>query len=548
MVDNGATVIGYEVRIKKANMPYDEFETVHKGPIMNTNQRKHRIDNLDDGTMYFVQIAAINNIGTSDFSYAAAFTTTEAPIEVVGVPLRQHGDWREYWDDKRSRCIYYNVTTGTKQKSKPYPMRQGVDDKDAMFRKRRYRLLRGVHTDSAAILYDAVHGTNSNSPNGRQLPVGSRSPVSPLGSPSSGLPRPVIRVPRELIYNASLGCYRQMSKAALHMKWRVEFLNEDGIDSGGLTKEWFIELTKAMMLPERKLFIEREGDQAGTYGINPEILKSMSQAESVLHLRFCGVIFAKAIAERCMLGAKLDPVLAQSLVGADFVECSMEALETVDPMFAKSLSWILENDIGDSFGETLCACRPDNSVVDFCSGGRNVDVNDDNKDVYVEGMIKFKLLDELEPQREAFIEGFYSIVSSDRMNGFALTELNLMLTGKEDFDVDEFAKACKFEGNLESDAPLVTWFWEILEAMNMETRQSMLRFATGCPTVPLDGFDPEFTLVCNQELSLDALPRAHTCFNKLVLPPYSLHEQGKVRLEEKLLQALEYGTVGFALT
>jgi E3 ubiquitin-protein ligase HECTD2 len=37
------------------------------------------------------------------------------------------------------------------------------------------------------------------------------------------------------------------------MKWRVEFLNEDGIDSGGLTKEWFIELVKEMVSPNRKL-------------------------------------------------------------------------------------------------------------------------------------------------------------------------------------------------------------------------------------------------------------------------------------------------------
>ena len=555
IVDNGDTVISYDIRIKKANMPYDEFEVIHSGPLLDPTFRKHRIENLDDGTAYFVQVAATNSVGRSDYSYAAQFITTEAPIEVVGVPLRQHGDWREYWDDKRSRCIYYNSATGTKQKTKPYPMRQGVDDKDAMFRKRRYHLLRGVRTDSAAVLYNAVHGPNSpnnrrqlgspGSPGSPHLP---RSPVSPLGSPGSGgIPRPVVRVKRDVIYNASLGCYRKMSKAALHMKWRVEFLEEDGIDSGGLTKEWFIELTKAMMSPQKKLFVQREGDQAGTYGIHPEILKTMSQGESIIHLRFCGAIFAKAIAERCMLGAKLDPVLAQSLVGIEFLECSMEALERVDPMFAKSLQWLLDNEIGTDFGETLCACRPDNSIVDFCTGGRNVDVDDSNKELYVEGMIRFKLLDELEPQRDAFVEGFFSIVSSERIAGFDLEELNLMLTGRADFDVNEFAKATKFEGDLDADCQLVQWFWEILEDMEMETRQSILRFATGCPTVPLDGFDPEFTLVCNQEMSLDALPRAHTCFNKLVLPPYSLHEQGKEQLKLKLFQALEYG-LGFGLT
>jgi hypothetical protein len=581
--DNGERIIGYEIRIKKANMPYDDFTYVHNGPLVEPGVRKHRINDLDDGTTYYVQIAAVNKIGRSDFSYAAAFTTTEAPIEVIGTPLRQHGDWREYWDDKRSRCIYFNVITGTKQKTTPYIMRQGIDDQDTMFRKRRYRLLRGIRTDSSTILYNAIHNNahspssnNNNNNNGTQSPHSTHSPQSlnsphsvhstqsphsslsvyssmRLGSPSSPLgansiPRPVIRAKRTSIYESSFACVRKMSIPALHMKWRVEFLDEDGIDSGGLTKEWFIELVKSMMIPERKIFLQREGHQAGSFSIHPNILKKMSQDESIEHLRFCGRIFGKAVAERCMIGATLDPVLAQCIVGADFVECSMEALESVDPVFAKSLKWILNNEITSDFGETLCACRPDNTVVDFCPGGRNMDVTEKNKDLYVDGMIHFKLLDELQVQRDSFVEGFHSIIHAERIQGFQIDELNLMLTGKTTFDVDEFAKACKFEGDLDSDAPLVQWFWEILESMDTETRQAILRFATGCPTIPLDGFDPEFTLVCNQQLSPEALPRAHTCFNKLVLPPYSLHEDGKAQFEQKLKQAVEYGTVGFGLT
>ena len=141
-------------------------------------------------------------------------------------------------------------------------------------------------------------------------------------------------------------------------------------------------------------------------------------------------------------------------------------------MFANSLKWILNNEITSDFGETLCACRPDNSIVDFVEGGRNVDVNEQNKHVYVDGMIRFKLLDELEIQRDSFVEGFTSIIRAERIEGFATDELNLMLTGRADFDVDEFAKACKFEGDLDSDAPLAQWFWEILETMARETKQA----------------------------------------------------------------------------
>ena len=190
-------------------------------------------------------------------------------------------------------------------------------------------------------------------------------------------------------------------------------------------------------------------------------------------------------------------------------------------------------------GVSACASAP---------GGRNIDVDDGNKSLYVDGLVRFKLLDEMAPQRDAFLRGFYSIVGEERIRGFDIQEFNLMLTGRPEFDVLEFSQACRFEGaEFDEDSPLVGWFWDILEEMSVEKRQAVLRFATGCPTVPLDGFDPEFTLVCNQELSPEALPRAHTCFNKLVLPPYTLHENGINQLREKLLLAIEHG-VGFGLT
>lgn len=576
VVDNGESITRYIIRIKKADMPYDDFLPVHDGPpVRGLGNRVHRIADLDDGTTYYVQVAAVNAVGTSDFSYAAAFTTRTAPIEVVGTPLRTHGDWQEYWDDRRSRFIYYNASTGTKQKTTPYVMRKGIDDPNTLFRKRRYRLLRAVHTDSSAVVSAAHYDQSPHSPHSptsldsysspnvssargrRGSGHGFASPGSPTSVGSYGLPRPVIYVERRAIFESSLQSWRTLSQPALHMKWRVEFRGEDGIDSGGLTKEWFLELTKEMMSPARGLFVAREGGArlSGMFGLNPNMLQPSflrrvgGVEELATRLQFCGAVFAKAIAERCMLGAKLDPILAQSIVGADFVETSIEALDKVDPTYAKSLRWILDNPVvPDEYGETLCASRADGSVVDFCPGGRNIDVDDNNKSIYVDGLVRFKMLDEMAPQRESFLRGFYSIVGEERIRGFDIQEFNLMLTGHPEFDVHEFSQGCRFEGaEFDADSPLVGWFWDILEEMSVEKRQSVLRFATGCPTVPLDGFDPEFTLVCNQELSPEALPRAHTCFNKLVLPPYTLHENGIDQLRKKLSIAIEHG-VGFGLT
>ena len=561
VVDNGETVTSYIIRIKKADKPYDDFKTVHEGPPLHgLGNRSHRIANLDDGTTYYVQIAAENKVGLSDFSYAAAFTTRNAPIEVVGTPLRTHGDWQEYWDDKRNRFVYYNAKTGIKQKTTPYPMRKGVDDQNTLFRKRRYRLLRGIHTDSNLLIRNTIAEQSfSSSPQGRYLgsPSSVQSPGSPGSVQSYGLPRPVIYVERGSVFETSLKSWRELSPSCLHMKWRIEFVGEDGIDSGGLTKEWFLELTKEMMSAARGLFVARDSgaELSGMFGLNPKMLENtfLSQMggieELLICLQFCGTVFAKAISERCMIGAKLDPILAQSIVGTDFLETSMEALEKIDPTYAKSLQWILENEVvADEFGETLCASRADGSIVDFCPGGRNIDVDNDNKSLYVEGLIRFKLLDEMAPLRDAFLRGFHGIVAEERIRGFDTRELNLMLTGHPELNVLEFSQACRFEGeDFDEDSPLVAWFWELLEEMNVEQRQAVLRFSTGCPTVPLDGFDPEFTLVCNQEMSPESLPRSHTCFNKLVLPPYTLHGRGIDQFREKLLIAIQHG-LGFGLT
>jgi hypothetical protein len=62
--------------------------------------------------------------------------------------------------------------------------------------------------------------------------------------------------------------------------------------------------------------------------------------------------------------------------------------------------------------------------------------------------------------------------------------------------------------------------------------------------VPLDGFDPPLNITQGDaDMALNSLPRAHTCFNQLVLPRYSKYEM----CVKQLRFAME-NTVGFELT
>ena len=86
-------------------------------------------------------------------------------------------------------------------------------------------------------------------------------------------------------------------------------------------------------------------------------------------------------------------------------------------------------------------------------------------------------------------------------------------------------------------------FWEIITEMNHEQRSRLLQFVTGTSRVPVGGFgslqgqDGEVRRFSLEMLSGgdSAVPRAHTCFNRLDMPNYSSRDQLAHVLHQLLL-------------
>jgi hypothetical protein len=137
------------------------------------------------------------------------------------------------------------------------------------------------------------------------------------------------------------------------------------------------------------------------------------------------------------------------------------------------------------------------------------------------------------------------------------SELDLILNGKPVIDIDEIRAYCIFQGarsGLSDDSGVenikwddsheqVEWLWRILRSVDDEQRRLYLKFVTGTSRVPLDGYDPPFNLTEGVDMEIDSLPRAHTCFNQLVLPEYSTYDM----MKERLLFAIA-NTEGFELS
>ncbi|RUS72180.1 hypothetical protein EGW08_020056, partial [Elysia chlorotica] len=88
--------------------------------------------------------------------------------------------------------------------------------------------------------------------------------------------------------------------------------------------------------------------------------------------------------------------------------------------------------------------------------------------------------------------------------------------------------------------PVIQWFWQAIEKFDNEQQLRLLQFVTGTSSIPYEGFSALRGSNGPRKFCIEkwgkttSLPRAHTCFNRLDLPPYSSFDI----LFEKLVRAV----------
>ncbi|CAO2636268.1 E3 ubiquitin-protein ligase NEDD4 [Lemmus lemmus] len=146
----------------------------------------------------------------------------------------------------------------------------------------------------------------------------------------------------------------------------------------------------------------------------------------------------------------------------------------------------------------------------------------------------------------AFKEGFFELIPQDLIKIFDENELELLMCGLGDVDVSDWKEHTKYKNGYSVNHQVIQWFWKAVLMMDSEKRIRLLQFVTGTSRVPMNGFAELYgsngpqSFTVEQWGTPDKLPRAHTCFNRLDLPPYESFEE----LWDKLQMAIE-NTQGF---
>ncbi|KAF2840164.1 hypothetical protein M501DRAFT_991196 [Patellaria atrata CBS 101060] len=388
-----------------------------------------------------------------------------------------------------------------------------------------------------------------------------------------------LRVRRECLVEDSL---QQVSEAVgagqenIKKGLRVHFVGEEGVDAGGLRKEWFLSLVREIFDPNHGLWIHLiksidsavltnltgmfvyDDDSLYCY-FNPNSFETSDQYFLV------GVLLGLAIYNSTILDVALPPfafkkLLAQGpMLGKDnplpstfrpWVQLTLDDLAEYRPQLAHGLRQLLEYE-GDvestycrdfvieveKYGTTI--------TVPLCEGGERRPVTNENRQEFVDLYVKYLLDTAVSRQFDPFKRGFFTVCGGNSLSLFRPEEIELAVRGSDEpLDIASVRAVAQYNHWNDENGrdivdpagtvPVLRWFWEFFEAANPTDQRKILSFITGSDRIPAVGATSlKITITCLGN-DCERFPVARTCFNLLQLYRYG----SRKKLVEKLWRAV----------
>ncbi|PRP79060.1 putative E3 ubiquitin-protein ligase HERC4-like isoform 2 [Planoprotostelium fungivorum] len=347
-------------------------------------------------------------------------------------------------------------------------------------------------------------------------------------------------VHRDHIVQYTIDQLRHRSPADLKKPLRIHFENEEGIDAGGLRKEYFQLVEKEMLDPEYGLF-----------DYNPETREywfrvSSVNKESLNRYGFAGIILGLALYNSVLLDVKFPRWLYKRLLNEP---PTLTDLKETIPSLGYSLAKLMEyeGNVEEDLMLNFTVTRKDDdgklSIIELIPGGIDLPVTNLNRKKYVECMIRYHLITSVQKQMDSFSLGFFTVAGGSILTLFRPEELEIIICGnkEQDLNFEELEKVTKYEGYTK-DSRTVQFFWKYIHSLSIAKKKQFLEFTTGSARVPIDGLKSLPFIVERNGNQQESLPTASTCYNLLMLPEYETLET----LSSKLSYAIENAS-GFGL-
>ncbi|KAI1613385.1 hect domain ubiquitin protein ligase E3 [Exophiala viscosa] len=384
----------------------------------------------------------------------------------------------------------------------------------------------------------------------------------------------VLKVRRECLVEDSLrGVSEVVGSGGSEIKkgLRIDFQGEEGVDAGGLRKEWFLLLVREIFDPNHGLFVYDDDSQYCYF--NPFCFESSEQFflvgvllglaiynSTILDVAFPPFVFRKMLASAPSTGDKLT---STPKVGHGF---TLEDLAEFRPALARGFRQLLEfeGDVQETFCRDFVAemDRYGEIIhVPLCPGGEKRPVTISNRREFVDLYTHYLLDTAIVRQYEPFKRGFFTVCGGNALSLFRPEEIELLVRGSDEpLDIASLRAVANYDGWPKSEGPpeqqpQVVWFWDFFAKASPTNQRKILSFITGSDRIPAMGAT---NLVIRLQLlrikeetdglgrapkkPVERFPIARTCFNTLSIYKYNSRE----KLEHKLWMAVT-GSEGFGL-
>ncbi|KAH7463158.1 hypothetical protein KRP22_001765 [Phytophthora ramorum] len=371
----------------------------------------------------------------------------------------------------------------------------------------------------------------------------------------------LLKIRREAVLSESMHLLMLVPASDLRQRLRIEFIDEPGLDAGGLLREWVLLLCEQLFDESYGLFQRTHADQSG-YWINPN---SREIHRDHLHcFQFVGRLLAKCLLEGQLMTVHLALPLLKHLLG---VPISFSDLEFLDAELHRHALWLRDNEGAEALALDFTVQRQANNgtviTEELKQGGKDIPVTDANKEEYLTLLLRHKMFAGVHDQLEALLQGLYDVLPRTLLAVFDYQEMELLLCGVPSIDVADWeshtdVRYMRAEQGLNRpsspERQVVQWFWDAVRAFSQEERARLLQFVTGTSRVPAEGFrallshDGRIRRFGLQMMPLGApptglYPKAHTCFNRLDLPVYPSYQE----LEKYLTLVINMEIAGFTM-
>ena len=301
---------------------------------------------------------------------------------------------------------------------------------------------------------------------------------------------PLVIINRNNILEDSYNTFLRIGGINLARPLKIKFVNENVQDEEGIYREWYQDIFKEILSPQKRLFI-----------INPN--KSL-EANTLLFYpkypgmrlelyEFIGKLMIKAVADIVNIRHfAINRVLYKSIMKRPII---LDDIKYYNLDLYQKLKYVNDNQIrGNKLLEStrfIWSIRgPNNTIqeIELVQGGKNIFLNDSNKMAFIDKVIYVEAIMPYEKQIKYTQKGIFSIIDADARGVFSVEELNFLITGQEDIDLNDWKENTIYKGVYNQNHPVIKMFWEKIGSMNKNELIKFLEFATGIGSVQIDGF------------------------------------------------------------